>query len=243
MDQRGYTRPIIISDTSINPFISFGPAIACDRLPRLMGLMIYPATDDDRCRVADYFNRVLDGDEATVEWMRAFVAADMVKKVVIAADQRIELINTAFTTDLPILDSRLGQAGAGNAGWGGMIEIGPGTRYPNFYALQQLIRHIDGYSTVQRVDVEGPDGVRAYRFSAGGRAVWVAWYDPPFVVVHGDDPVEASVSIPVPEGALVVEAMIDRLNQTVPLSAADTAGAAGFVITLDQTPVFVLAEE
>lgn len=241
--QRGYTRPIIISDTSINPFVAFGPAIDWDRVPQLMGLTFYPATEDDRCRIADYFSRVLDEDARTVAWMRAFVAADMVKKVVIAAEQRIELINTAFTTDLPILDTRLGQAGAGNAGWGGMIEIGTGTRYPNFYAMQQLIRHIDGYASVVLLDIDGPDGTRVYEFTVGGVSLWVAWYDPPYLVLHGDSPVEATITVPTGSGTVVVEPMIDAIGQTEPVSTSAAAEGEGFLITLDQTPVFMWRDD
>ena len=242
MDQRGYSRSIIISDTSINPFISFGPAIDCERIPQLMGLTFYPATEDDRCRIADYFNRVLDDDPATVEWMRAFVAADMVKKVVIAAEQGVELINTAFTTDLPILDSRLGQAGAGNAGWGGMIEISTGRRHTNFYAMQQLIGHIDGYTSVERLDVEGPEGTRVYHFVVGGEPLYVAWYDPPFLVLHGDEPEEASVLVPSGNASLGVERMIAKLGQTAPDEAQVPEWSifpTGIELTLDQIPVFL----
>ena len=239
MDQRGYTRPIIISDTSINPFISFGPAIDCERIPQLMGLTIYPATEADRCRIADYFNRVLDGDPDTVEWMRAFVAADMVKKVVIAAEQRIVLINTAFTTDLPILDSRLGQAGAGNAGWGGMIEISSGTRHANFYAMQQLIGHIDGYTGVARIDVGGPEGTRVYRFVVDGEPLFVAWYDPPFLVLHGDPAAETAVALPTGPGAVTVERMIEGVGQTKAEQVSVAGGSNGAEVTLNQTPIYV----
>ena len=243
MNERGYTRPIIVSDTSINPFISFGPAIDCERVPQLMGLTLYPATAQDRCRIADYFNRVLDGDPETVEWMRAFVAADMVKKVVIAAEQRIVLINTAFTTDLPILNTRLGQAGAGNAGWGGMIDIASGARHANFYAMQQLIGHIDGYTGVERLDVAGPEGTRVYEFMVDGALLLIAWYDPPFLVVHGDPAAEAPVVVPTGPGAVTVEQMIDGIGQTQPAQTSVTAGADGAEITLDQTPVFIWVAE
>lgn len=240
MDQRGYRKPIIISDTSINPFISFGPAIDCERVPQLMGLTFYPATDDDRCRLADYFKRVLDGDEDTVEWMRGYVAADMVKKVVIAAEQGIELINTAFTTDLPLLDSRLGQAGAGNAGWGGMIHIPSGTTHANFHAMKQLLGHIDGYSSVERLDVTGAEGTRVYRFAVDGRGVFVAWYDPPFLVLHGDDAETSTITFDAGADSVAVESMIAGVGQTEPDSATGATDDGKFDITLDQSPVYVI---
>ena len=100
MSERDYERPIIVSDTATTPFIAWGPATACDRPPQQMGRVIPPAKEQDRCRLAEYFTRLIDGDEATVGWVQAFAAADMVKKVVIAAEQGVLLINTAFTEDL-----------------------------------------------------------------------------------------------------------------------------------------------
>ncbi|MCI0543511.1 MAG: hypothetical protein L0Z49_03575, partial [Actinobacteria bacterium] len=160
--QRGYRKPIVISDTSPNPFVAFGPATMCDRPAGQMGFMFYPATEEDRCRIADYFGRVLDQDPDTLEWLRAYVAADMVKKVVISAEQGIALINTSFVIDLPFLDAPIGQAGAGNAGWGGMMRIGSGTTYPNLLAMGQLMGKIDDSSAVRRLDIDGPEGTRVY---------------------------------------------------------------------------------
>lgn len=241
--QRGYEKPIIISDTSINPFISFGSAIVCDRPPNLMGLMVYPATEDDRCRLADYFNRVLDGDPATVGWLRAFAAADMVKKVVIGAEQNIALIDTAFTTDLPILDSRLGQAGAGNAGWGGMIEIATGTRYPSFYALGQLLSRIDGYDSVRRVATGGLEGTRVYEFVVDGQPMWVGWYDPPYLVLQDDPPVETKVTIQTGAADVIVEHMISDINQSEPVQQQVTTSDDTIEVSLDQTPTYVIVDQ
>ncbi|MBI5157004.1 MAG: hypothetical protein HZA58_03210 [Acidimicrobiia bacterium] len=241
MDQRGYDRPIIISDTSINPFVAFGPAIDCQRPPALMGIVIYPATEADRCRLAAYFTRALDGDAETLAWMRRYAAADMVKKVVIAADQGVELIDTAFTGDLPILSWPVGQAAAGNAGWGGMIELPSGNTHANFHAMQQLIRHIDGYTAVRRVDVGGPEGTRVYEFVVAGARLWVAWYDPPFLVVHPDPPLPTTVIIPTGAGTFEVESMIGETGQTEPTSESFVAGPDGVTIVVEQSPVFVSA--
>ena len=238
MEQRGYRRPIIISDTSINPFVAFGPATACDRPEALMGLVFHPATEADRCRIADYFTRVIDGDAGTLAWMRAYVAADMVKKVVIAADQGIELIDTAFTADLPILSWPIGQAAAGNAGWGGMIDPAIGTIHPNLRAMQQLIGHIDGYTSIERLS-GGAEGVRLYEFVVAGEPLWIAWYDPSFLVLHPDEPVEATVTVPTGPGTVAVEAMITEGDQAEPTVEALVATADGITIPITQHPVFI----
>ena len=40
----------------------------------------------------------------------------------VAAEQRIGLVDTAFTGDLPGATSAIFQAGAGNSGWGGVVD-------------------------------------------------------------------------------------------------------------------------
>jgi hypothetical protein len=238
MDQREYRRPIIISDTSINPFVAFGPATACDRPAALMGLVFHPATADDRCRIADYFTRIIDGDTDTLAWMRAYVAADMVKKVVIAADQGIELIDTSFVGDLPLLSWPIGQAAAGNAGWGGMIDPATGTVHPNLRAMQQLIGHIDGYASVERLS-DGAEGVRLYQFVVDGAPLWIAWYDPSFLVLHPDEPVEATVTVPTGPGTATVEHLITAGDQTEPTVESAVTTTEGITINVAQTPVFI----
>lgn len=244
MDARGYSKGIIISDTSPNPFISWGPANVCNLFDDLMGLAIYPATEADRCRTAEYFQRVLRGDKETVEWMRGFVAADMVKKTVIAAEQEIKLINTAFTTDLPILNTPLGFAGAGNAGWGGMVVIGSGEKYANYFAMQQLIAHIDGYTSIQRVKTSGPEGVRLYELLVGNRTLWIGWYDPPRLVLHGDEVPEAEVRVPTGFGNVVMEWMIERVEDNGPVldSGFIDHSDGGETIRLTPRPVFIWTE-
>jgi hypothetical protein len=64
-------------------------------------------------------SELLAGDENTLRWTQAFAAEDVVKKVVVSADQGIVLINTAFTEDLSWLKLPLFQAGAGTSAWAG----------------------------------------------------------------------------------------------------------------------------
>lgn len=243
-EARGYSKPIIISDTSPNPFISWGPGNVCNLFANLMGIMIYPATEDDRCRTAQYFQRVLQNDEETVEWMRGYIAADMVKKTVIAAEQGIELINTAFTVDLPILSTPLGFAGSGNAGWGGMVVIGTGQKYPNYFAMQQLIGQIDGYESITRIDAPGPEGVRLYELLVGNRTLWIGWYDPPRLILPGDDVPSARVRVPTGFGDVVTEWMVEKVEDNEPVidSGFIDHSDGGETITLTPRPVFIWNE-
>lgn len=191
MDQRNYHKPIIVSDTAPTPFISYGNAISCKG--PFLGVVVYPATESDRCRIVDYFNRVLDGDPKTVQWMHNYVAEDNVKKVVIAAEKGVVAIDTSFMTDLPILSTRIGLAGSGNAGFGGMIEASynvftqdrEATSYrPLFYSIQQLQERLGGYTSINKVqqknefwlyEVDHPDG-----------DFYIAWLHPKNLILPED---------------------------------------------------------
>ena len=53
MDLRGYDKPVIISDTIPTSYIAWGPATRCNK--GAMGVLIPPATELDRCALAQYF--------------------------------------------------------------------------------------------------------------------------------------------------------------------------------------------
>lgn len=173
MKQRLYDKPIVISDTTPAPFIAWGPATRATGPPISLGIIVSPATEADRPRLAAFFMKLVNGDHETIAWTHAYVGADMIKKVCIAAEQRVALINTSFMEDLLPFTSKLIQAGAGISAWAGMAEVKihiqedsrtvTGLR-PHFYAVQQLQRHIKGYRIVERVRV-ADDRVRLYKFT------------------------------------------------------------------------------
>ncbi|MCB0027419.1 MAG: hypothetical protein KDE28_05900, partial [Anaerolineales bacterium] len=148
--QRGYHKPIIISDTAPNLLVGWGSATSCDGPANRLGTLLPPATAADRCALATIFNNLIDRDEASLEWAWRFAAEDMVKKVVIAADQGVALINTAFSEDLYWQQLRAFQAGAGLSAWAGMLDLTLTRPRPGFYALQQLNRQLTDYPTVTR---------------------------------------------------------------------------------------------
>jgi hypothetical protein len=86
--RRGYRKPVIVSDTIPTSYIAWGPATDCTG--GAQGVLIPPATEADRCRLAAFFRKLVDGDPATLAWTRGFVAADHVQRTVIAAEQGVE---------------------------------------------------------------------------------------------------------------------------------------------------------
>lgn len=250
MRRRGYTKPLIISDTMPSPLIAWGPATR-DRGPaRSLGLVVPPATEADRPRLARYFTRLVDADADTVAWTQAFVAADMVKKVVIAAEQGVALINTAFMEDLFPLKLKLAQAGAGTSAWGGMAEVKLNfltqertvvSLRPSYHAVARLQVHLRDYDAVERTRLaDGP--ARVYRFRKGPRSWYVAWLEPARVVLPGEPVPTLDVSLAVPGRRVAVEKLIDQAGQTRPETAAVPVRDGRVRLTLTPAPVFVLPE-
>jgi hypothetical protein len=216
--QRGYVRPVIISDVATSPMIAWGPATRCGLPERLMGLIVPPAVEADRCRLAAYFTRLVDGDAATVAWTQRYAAADNVQKVVVAAEQGIVLINTAFIEDLIWFKFKFFAAGTGPSAWSGLIDLGRKERRAGWYALRQLMGHLGEYDTIRRVP--HPDRtVRVYELREGASRRWIGWVDPDRVVLPGEPiptvTVELDVGVPrVRMSAMATEAQArDRVEQ------------------------------
>ncbi|HKY78566.1 MAG TPA: hypothetical protein VI688_06010 [Anaerolineales bacterium] len=238
--QRGYQKPIIISDTGSTPFIAWGPATVCDRPLNQMGRLVPPATEADRCRLADYFTLLIRADAATLVWTQEFIAQDTVKRIVVAASQGITLINTAYTEDLLLLKLSLARAGAGTSAWAGLVDLERKEYRPVYYALQQIISQLDNYDRITRLPFD-EQGLRMYAVENDGRRSWIAWYDPGILVLPGDQ---------IPQTTLQVDFEISALAQ---LSLAlDSAGPEvqtlsavdGLItITLTPSPVFIFADD
>jgi len=244
---RGYHKPVVISDTAPTSYIGWGPADRCDG-PRL-GLIASPATEADRCRLAAYFTRLVEEDEATVDWTRGFVASDHVQRTIIAAEQGIRLINLAFATDLSWLTSKPMHASAGIAAWGGALRINPWTGrvlqvFPSYYAIQQMMGHLAGYRSIERVAQTNPQ-VRVYRIERAavpgeGGEFWIAWMDPGRALLPEDGTPSIEVEIDVGEGAFSLEPVITEMGQTEATRSPVTAAEGSLTLTLTPTPAYIL---
>ena len=62
MKQRSCDKPLIISDTTPTPFIAWGPATRATGRPQQLGIVVPPATEADRPRLAAYFTKLVDKD-------------------------------------------------------------------------------------------------------------------------------------------------------------------------------------
>lgn len=251
MDQRGYEKPLVISDTSPNPFIGWGAATICNTLPQWMGLVLPPATEADRCRLADFFTLLIEKDQPTLDWAYGQVARDMAKMIVIAAEQGIAFLNTSFMEDLIQMQTPAFQAAAGLSAWAGMAtttfnlvtqeHIIQELR-PLYYAIKQTIDRLDKSVLVERVETDDPN-VYLYRVWQTGSLIapvlWIAWYEPGILILPGDADPAVNLSLDVPGASVTVEELIITANQAAETYTVSASNGA-VVIELNSTPVFIL---
>lgn len=251
MKQRGYEKLLICSDTTPSPLIAWGPATRATGPVNTLGVVVPPATEQDRPRLATYFTKLIDGDPETVQWTHAFVAADMIKKVVVAAEQRIAWINTSFMEDLTLLKAKPLAAGAGTSAWAGMAETKLNlldqsrtivSLRPVFYSVQQVQKHIRGYEKIERVPHANVE-VRLYKvsFAKGPPPVWIAWLEPKRIVLPGENAPTVTISLKVDRSSLSVEPMINRAGVAKPSHETITVEDGMAQVNMSLWPVFVLA--
>ena len=239
---RGYEKPVVISDTAPTSYIGWGPANRCTGRP--LGVVGPPATEADRCRLAAFFTRLIEGDPETLAWTRAFVAADHVQRAIVAAEQGVRLINLAFVTDIAWLTTKPMGAGAGIAAWGGAIRINPWTgqvleRFPAFFAIRQLMGHLAGYRSVERLVHDDPR-VRLYRIERESDHVWVAWRDPRAALLPEDGAPSVAVDIDVGASLVRVEPVITAFGQEEAESWTGRTMDGILRTDLTHTPVFII---
>ncbi|MCD1294499.1 hypothetical protein CUJ83_05730 [Methanocella sp. CWC-04] len=250
MDQRGYKKPVIIGDTAATPFIAWGPATVWDKEPSRMGILIPPATEEDRYRLSKFFQRLIEGDKDTRNWTQSFVASDMVKKVIVASEQDVMLIDTALMEDLTLFKSELYRGASGISPWGGMALTNISTSdqertiielRPLFYALKQLNKNIGDYTSVERVPTSD-DSIRLYKYNKDNRTVWVAWYEPGKLLLPGDEVAPQQLQVVTNATSIVVERSIVRKGQVWPDMDIVKPENGIAVIDIDTEPAYIRAD-
>ncbi len=237
---RGYTKPIIISDTAPTSFAGMGSATRTQG--NSLAVMFPPATGADRSRLADYFNKLINNDAASISWLRNFLAADVVQRVTIAAEQNIQLIDTAFTFDLPGANLAFFQAAAGNSGWGGMVDFQNGRvtgKRPAYYSLQQLQDNIRGYDLIVRVNTGDPD-VRMYKVIKQDTEFFIVWYGYTKLYLPGAEAPQKIVQINVEASEVIVETMKTSLNVN---RYSKTANNNFLSISITPEPIYIFKND
>lgn len=247
MDKRGYKKPIVIGDSATTPFIAWGPATTCVGSPSKLGVIVPPAKEEDRCRLAEYFKKLVDGDENAARWTQKFSAEDIAKKVIIAAEQNIALINTAFMEDLTPLKAKIIQAGAGTSPWGGMTlttynflnqkRTIQEFRAP-FYALKQLVGYLNGYDSVERI-IQNDENIRLYKFLKDDKPFWITWFDPVKVILPGEETPQTKLVLETGKKSVRVEELITVFGKTKGDRRTLETKNGVLELAITPTPVFI----
>ncbi len=234
--QRGYSKPIIISDTAPTSFAGLGAATVTEG--KNLAVMLPPATEADRSRLAEYFKKLISNDTGYINWLRNFLASDVVQRVVIAAEQRIGLVDTAFTGDLPGATSAIFQAGAGNSGWGGMVDyqgVQVTGKRPAYYSLQQLQENIRGYESIVRVKTD--EDIRLYRVTKQGKEFFIVWYGYQKLYLPENELPSKNVEIEVGASKVTIERM--KTFSDIIRSSADSVNGV-LSLTITPEPLYIL---
>jgi len=236
--QRGYVKPVIVSDSAANPLLGWGPATGCSEAPHRQGLVLYPATEDDRCRLAAHFQALVAGEATAVEWTQAFTASDAVKKVVVAASRDVWLINASLVEDVDWWKSEALEAGAGIAPWAGFLDVRSDERRPGFHALRRLLEGLRGRESVRRVSHDRSD-VRLYALDGPAGTAWVGWLDPGHLTLPGEPQPVAVVSLTTGSERVRVEPIVSATGRSEDLAKPLDTEAGIASLELTPNPVFV----
>ncbi|MEM7400456.1 MAG: hypothetical protein AAF304_00740 [Pseudomonadota bacterium] len=241
MAMRNYQKEKIISDTIPTSYIAWGPATNCKA--RVQGILIPPASENDRCKLADYFKKLVSKDKKTLKWTREFIAADHVQRTLIAAEQGYKLINLSFTIDLPFLTTKFMKAGAGISAWAGTLVINRNGRIrkkrPLYYSIQQLVQHINNYDRIQRIKHHDSQ-VRLYKLQKNGKRVWVAWLQQDGIYLPEHKSMNKKVKLSFDENIIEVEELsIDKIapkRKLIPINNGE------YKLTLKHSPIYIFAK-
>ena len=205
-----------------------------------MGLIIPPATEADRCRLAVYFRELEKGNRSLLGWTHRWAAADLVKRVVIAAEQGVMLINTSFIEDLARQRKKPWRGGAGISAWSGMVDLREQVRRPAFFALEQVTGHLHRYRDIQRVKADDDD-LRIYRVARAAGPLWIAWVEPGQLCLPGDPRPKAEIDLPVEVSHVMVERLVMRPQDVHHTRRVVTVSKGVVTVTLSPTPVYIYA--
>jgi hypothetical protein len=236
--RRGYEKPVIVSDSAANPLLGWGPATECGEAPHRQALVLSPASEGDRCRLAAHFQALVAGEAAALAWTRTFTASDAVKKVVVAASRDVWLINASLVEDVDWWMSQALEAGAGTAPWAGFLDVRRGELRPGWYALRRLLEGLRGRERVRRVPHDRSD-VRLYALEGPAGKAWIGWLDPGRVALPGDPQPAAVVSLTTGSERVRIEPIVTETGraETAARPLATEAGIASLELT--PYPVFV----
>jgi hypothetical protein len=233
MATRDYAKPVMLGRVATSPFLAWGAAT------RGEGVVVPPATEEDRLRLAAYFTRLTEKDEAALAWVRSFAAADLTRKTMVAAERGVLLMHHTPMEDIADYLKRNGEAALGNAAWAGMV--GGKQRRPTLFALDQIALFLRNYDEVIRLPAQH-DRVRVYEVRDGKERRWVAWADPEQLLLPGARATLMEIDLPATASHLMYERLATGLDGAHPVRTSLPARKGMVPVRLRPYPVFLYSQ-
>ena len=223
------------------------------------GRPAWPGTDENLEQVIATLKMIADptddGHQEAKTWLYAQMATGIVKKVVVSAGEGLLGINIGnledWKTGIPAADA-LGVPLTGASMFMGMMDtqvtgqqVGdmlPGFRSagdarPAYYALQLVNEMLEGFTSVEKLDLGA--GVWAYRFNLPEGPLWVLWYDDGILYFPGETPATVEIELPFDGSTALVTQTPVVLGRSEVDSTTISSSQGILPLNLGPEPIFV----
>jgi hypothetical protein len=244
MQKNGYTKPVFVGDA-----MGISQGIWANNLRALTPnaldtdfLTFAPLRATDAIRFINLLEAMKDANHpqngAATRWFRAEHSKSLVKKFAVAIHAGYTGMNVWALADIALLQQPritsdwffMGMIDAQP----GLIAWTPGAPRPAYHALKQTIEKLDNASNAEKLNTGS--NVIAYRFTARGKSVIVAWLEPGRLYFPDESAPSAKATLPINAArATITRANTDGGSRVETLNASNGA----LTLTLDSTPVFI----
>lgn len=250
MRKHGYDKPIWVGDSLAVSSLLMGTGAAA-LLPTAKDsdfFTLAPIRQQDALRTLGWLeafkNAKSPQHDAAIRWWRALQAAETVKKVAVAIHAGYAGMNLAWLVESPLTQT---PRVTGSWGYQGLVDAtynfltktwNVAGLYPAFHTYGLAIRKLDGYTSVERLDLGG--SIYAYRFVVGGKPVYVLWREAGRLYFPDEEePPPVQVKIPFDAPRALLTHIITQIGQTEPQMETLTVENGQLTLSLGSEPVFV----
>jgi hypothetical protein len=250
MRKNGYDKPIWIGDTLSVSSLLMGTG-ASALLPTAKDTDFYtlaPIRPQDALRTLGWLEAFKDAKSpkraAAIQWWRALQSRETIKRTVVAIHAGYAGMNLAWLIESPLL--QLPRV-TGSWGYQGMVDATynfltqtwtVAAPYPAFHTYALTIRKLDGYLSVERLDLG--EGIYAYRFTVRGKPVYVLWRELGRLYFPDEpEPAPVQVKLAFESSRALITHIVTEIGETE--SKTETVAVEGGLLTLPlgSEPVFI----
>ncbi len=250
MQKNGYDKPIWVGDSLAVSSLLMGTGAAA-LLPTAKDEDFYtltPIRPEDALRTLGWLDAFKDAKspqrDAAIRWWRALQSRETVKKTVVAIHAGYAGMNFGWLVESPLTQT---PRVTGSWGYQGLVDAAynfftktwnVAAPFPVFYTYALTIRKLDGYTSVERLDLG--ESIYAYRFTVRGKPVYVLWREPGRLYFPDEEePTPVQVTIPFDTLHALVTHIVTEVGQTEPRTETLAVENGLLTLSLGSEPVFV----